>query len=33
MALLAIDGTLDLTMGGTLQNGRGTDSENNQRTD
>jgi mono/diheme cytochrome c family protein len=28
--LLAIDGTLDLTMGGTLQNGRGTDGENNQ---
>lgn len=29
-ALLAIDGTLDLTMGGTLQKGRGTDGENNQ---
>jgi hypothetical protein len=28
--LLAIDGTLDLTMGGTLQTGRGTDGENNQ---
>ncbi len=28
--LLAIDGTLDLTMGGTLQKGRGTDGENNQ---
>ena len=28
--LLAIDGTLDLTMGGTLQSGRGTDGENNQ---
>jgi len=27
---LAIDGTLDLTMGGTLQTGRGTDGENNQ---
>ncbi len=27
-ALLAIDGTLDLTMGGTLQAGRGTDGEN-----
>jgi cytochrome c553 len=27
-ALLAIDGTLDLTMGGTLQSGRGTDGEN-----
>lgn len=27
-ALLAIDGTLDLTMGGTLQKGTGTDSEN-----
>ena len=29
-ALLAIDGTIDLTMGGTLQTGRGTDGENNQ---
>jgi mono/diheme cytochrome c family protein len=28
--LLAIDQTLDLTMGGTLQTGRGTDGENNQ---
>jgi mono/diheme cytochrome c family protein len=28
--LLAVDGTLDLTMGGTLQTGRGTDGENNQ---
>jgi len=28
--MLAIDGTLDLTMGGTLQTGRGTDGENNQ---
>lgn len=28
--LLAIDGTIDLTMGGTLQSGRGTDGENNQ---
>ncbi len=28
--LLAIDGSLDLTMGGTLQTGRGTDGENNQ---
>lgn len=28
--LLAIDGTIDLTMGGTLQIGRGTDGENNQ---
>jgi hypothetical protein len=28
--LLAIDGTLDMTMGGTLQTGRGTDGENNQ---
>jgi len=28
--LLAIDGTLDLAMGGTLQTGRGTDGENNQ---
>jgi len=28
--LLSIDGTLDLTMGGTLQTGRGTDGENNQ---
>src|SRR5262249_32973896 len=28
--LLAIGGTLDLTMGGTLQTGRGTDGENNQ---
>jgi len=28
--LLAIDGTIDLTMGGTLQTGRGTDGENNQ---
>src|SRR5262245_32081361 len=28
--LLAIDGTLDLTVGGTLQTGRGTDGENNQ---
>ena len=28
--LLAIDGTIDLTMGGTLQAGRGTDGENNQ---
>ena len=27
-AMLAIDGTLDLTMGGTLQKGTGTDSEN-----
>lgn len=27
-ALLAIDGTIDLTMGGTLQKGFGTDSEN-----
>ncbi len=28
--LLQIDGTIDLTMGGTLQAGRGTDGENNQ---
>ena len=28
--MLAIDGTLDVTMGGTLQTGRGTDGENNQ---
>ena len=28
--MLAIDGTLDLTMGGSLQAGRGTDGENNQ---
>jgi hypothetical protein len=28
--LMAIDATLDLTMGGTLQTGRGTDEENNQ---
>src|SRR5262249_3781945 len=28
--MLAIDGTIDLTMGGTLQKGRGTDGENNQ---
>ncbi len=28
--LLAIDGSIDLTMGGTLQKGRGTDGENNQ---
>jgi hypothetical protein len=28
--LLSIDGTLDLTVGGTLQTGRGTDGENNQ---
>ncbi|MFN0121609.1 MAG: DUF1553 domain-containing protein, partial [Blastocatellia bacterium] len=28
--LLAIDGTIDLTAGGTLQSGRGTDGENNQ---
>ena len=28
--MLAIDGTLDLTMGGALQTGRGTDGENNQ---
>ena len=28
--LLAIDGTIDFTMGGTLQTGRGTDGENNQ---
>jgi len=28
--LLAIDGTIDLTMGGSLQQGRGTDGENNQ---
>src|SRR5262245_11175184 len=28
--LLAIDQTLDMTMGGTLQTGRGTDGENNQ---
>ena len=28
--LLAIDGTVDLTMGGSLQSGRGTDGENNQ---
>lgn len=28
--LLAIDGSIDLTMGGTLQSGRGTDGENNQ---
>jgi hypothetical protein len=28
--LLAIDGTLDLAMGGTMQTGRGTDGENNQ---
>lgn len=28
--LLAIDGTIDLTVGGTLQQGRGTDGENNQ---
>ena len=28
--LLAIDGTLDVTVGGTLQTGRGTDGENNQ---
>ncbi len=29
--MLAIDGTLDLTMGGTLQNGSGTDGENSVR--
>jgi hypothetical protein len=29
-AMLAIDGTIDYTMGGTLQMGRGTDGENNQ---
>lgn len=29
-ALLAIDGSIDYTMGGTLQTGRGTDGENNQ---
>jgi hypothetical protein len=29
-AMLSIDGTLDLTMGGALQTGRGTDGENNQ---
>jgi mono/diheme cytochrome c family protein len=29
-ALLAIDGTIDLTVGGSLQTGRGTDGENNQ---
>ncbi|MFN0088474.1 MAG: PSD1 and planctomycete cytochrome C domain-containing protein [Blastocatellia bacterium] len=29
-SLLAIDGSIDLTMGGTLQSGRGTDGENNQ---
>jgi cytochrome c553 len=28
--MLLIDGTIDLTMGGTLQSGRGTDGENNQ---
>jgi hypothetical protein len=28
--MLAIDGTLDFTMGGSLQSGRGTDGENNQ---
>jgi hypothetical protein len=28
--LLAIDATIDFTMGGTLQTGRGTDGENNQ---
>ena len=28
--ILAIDGTIDLAMGGTLQTGRGTDGENNQ---
>lgn len=28
--LLAIDGSIDLTMGGSLQQGRGTDGENNQ---
>ncbi|MCG3160861.1 MAG: hypothetical protein JMDDDDMK_01937 [Acidobacteria bacterium] len=28
--LLAVDGTIDFTMGGTLQTGRGTDGENNQ---
>ena len=28
--MLAIDGTLDVTMGGSLQTGRGTDGENNQ---
>jgi mono/diheme cytochrome c family protein len=28
--LLAIDGTIDFTMGGSLQTGRGTDGENNQ---
>jgi hypothetical protein len=28
--MLALDGTLDLTMGGTLQKGTGTDSENSQ---
>ncbi len=28
--LLAVDGALDLAMGGTLQTGRGTDGENNQ---
>lgn len=28
--LLAIDGSIDLTVGGTLQKGRGTDGENNQ---
>ena len=30
-ALLAIDGTLDLTMGGTLQSGTGTDGENDNK--
>jgi cytochrome c553 len=29
-AMLLVDGTIDLTIGGTLQQGRGTDGENNQ---
>jgi hypothetical protein len=30
-AMLALDGALDLTMGGTLQTGRGTDGENDPK--
>jgi cytochrome c553 len=30
-AMLALDGTLDLTMGGTLQEGQGTDGENDDK--
>jgi len=30
-AMLALDGTLDLTMGGTLQSGKGTDGENSEK--